>query len=578
MRLTIGLKIFGVASVLLVLMAGVALVSTSRIQEASQEIDAVAHYYVPLSSRIGKIQTQVLEQEILVHLILHDFDTSGSHGQSIEAHMTEFEELGQQVDQEVEKSLSLIKQAMSTAVDEEARLELSRVGLLLNAAESQHQSLHDLVVRTVKAYQAGKSEAVETLIVSFNLAQKSLDESTEGLVRFVLRVSKRVAEHVEKHAETVLRFNIIITAIALTLGLTLAAFLTRGVVRPVRVLREGTRAVEEGNLSQEIPITTRDEIADLTRAFNHMVDGLRTKERVQTMFGKYVDPRVVEAMLSGPEGHDAAAGAGEKKLVTVFFSDVAGFTAMGEQLSPIGLIRLFNEYFSLASAPIAQNRGVIDKYIGDAIMAFWCAPFVTEDEQASLACLAALAQFDQLETLRERMEDITGLRKGVPDIAIRVGIASGNAVVGSIGSEYARNYTVIGDTVNLGSRLESVNKAYGTKILICEHTRALLDEQFETREIDSIAVAGKSEAVRIFELLCVADELNRETAVARDAFEAGLSAYRTGDWQSAESGFRSCLDCLPDDRPAQVFLQRLVQIRTAPPETDWDGVWRFATK
>jgi adenylate cyclase len=270
--------------------------------------------------------------------------------------------------------------------------------------------------------------------------------------------------------------------------------------------------------------------------------------------------------------------AGEKKQVTVFFSDIAGFTPIGERLSSVGVVRLINEYLSLASAPIIENHGVIDKYIGDEVMAFWCTPFVEAGEEARLACRAALAQFEQLEILRERLPDVTGLRKDLPEVHIRVGLASGEALVGSIGSDYARNFTAMGDTVNLGSRLEGANKVYGTRILICEQTRTAAGDAVETREIDWITVAGKREPLRVFELLSPAGRLSPARERARTAFEAALSAYRARDWPAAEAGFTACLDHDRDDGPARVFRERVARLRTAPPADDWDGVWRLSGK
>jgi class 3 adenylate cyclase len=394
----------------------------------------------------------------------------------------------------------------------------------------------------------------------------------------VLAFSEESALRFDRHEAVVVRFNVLTTAIAVVLGLLFAAVLTRSVVRPVRALRDGTRAIEDGDLTRDLPVTTTDEIADLTRTFNHMLSGLRTRDRMKAVFGQYVDPRVVEALLASQSLDASRLGLAEKKIVTVFFSDIAGFTQIGEQLSPIGLVNLVNEYFALASGPIVERRGVIDKYIGDAVMAFWCPPFVEAGEQALAACLAALAQFDQLEVLRARMPDITGLRKGIPKVDIRVGLASGEAVVGSIGSEHAKNYTVIGDTVNLGARLEGANKIYGTRILICEETRRLAGDAVETREMDSIIPAGKSEPVRIFELLAAPGGLSDAQRTARDAFEYALAAYRACDWPAAGTGFTACLDHCPDDRPARVFLQRLAKIRETGTPEHWDGIWHLETK
>ena len=465
MRITIGRKIFAVACILLLLMLCSALLSTWKLRQASSEADAVAHYFMPLASRISNVQALLLQQEILVQRILHDFDAPKVHGQSIDEHLVEFEDYGARVDEEIVEAVNLAELALASVGDDMGRLEMVQVVSLIQNLEQQHQEIHDLVLRTVDAHRAGKREALELLIDLFETAQSGFDDLVSSLVAEVLDFSRRSALHVDSHERLVLTFNIVATAIAVLLGLVFAAILTRSVVRPVHALRDGTRAIETGDLSQDIPITTNDEIADLTRAFNRMQEGLRASGRTKAMFGKYVDPRVVEAMLAEDQEQQSLV-AGENKQVTVFFSDIAGFTPIGERLSSVGVVRLINEYLSLASAPIVENHGVIDKYIGDEVMAFWCEPFVDAGNEARLACRAALAQFDQLDVLRERLPDVTGLRRDLPEIHIRVGLASGEALVGSIGSDYARNFTVMGDTVNLGSRLEGANKVYGTRILM----------------------------------------------------------------------------------------------------------------
>ena len=577
MRIRIGHKIFTVACLLLVLMLCSALLSTWKLKQASSEADTVAHYFMPLANRISNVQSHLLQQEIIVQRILHDFDAPRVHSQSIDSHLAAFDDYGERVDSEIAEAVKLAESALAATSDDPARLEIIRVTSLIQNLKRQHQDIQDLVVRSVEAHRSGKQEALEALIELFERAQAGFDDLVSNLVSEVLDFAERSALHVDDHERVVLSFNLVVTAIAVLLGLVFAAILTRSVVRPVHALRDGTRAIESGDLTREIPVTSNDEIADLTRSFNHMLEGLRASDRTKAMFGKYLDPRVVEIMLAADQEQESLV-AGETKRATVFFSDIAGFTPIGERLSATGVVRLINEYLSLASAPIIENHGVIDKYMGDEVMAFWCQPFVAEGEEARLACRAALAQFDQLDVLRRRLPDVTGLSKDLPEIHIRVGLASGEALVGSIGSDYSKNFTVMGDTVNLGSRLEGANKIYGTRILICEQTRIAAGDAVETREIDWITVAGRSEPMRVFELMSLAGGLSPTRMAARTAFEAALSAYRSRDWTAAEAKFKECLNHDRDDGPAMVFLERVAHLRTKPPADDWDGVWHLTTK
>jgi len=311
----------------------------------------------------------------------------------------------------------------------------------------------------------------------------------------------------------------------------------------------------------------------------HLVDQLvttiKTKERIKDTFETYIDPKIVEGILLRP---DSMKTSGEKRVVTVFFSDMEKFTSISEQMTPAGLVNVINQYLTLASESIRRYNGIIDKYIGDAIMAFWSPPFTSEHEHAKLACFAALEQLSILNEFRHMLPDITGFRKGLPTINIRIGLATGEVVIGNIGSAVSRNYTVMGDTVNIASRLESASKQYGTQLLISEQTQAMARDAIETRELDVIRVMGKSEEVRIFELLARKGELDQAHADVRESFEWGLKAYRNRDWDQAQASFAACLEIDPTDGPAKLFVARLQYLRDHPPADDWDGVWSLTEK
>jgi class 3 adenylate cyclase len=233
---------------------------------------------------------------------------------------------------------------------------------------------------------------------------------------------------------------------------------------------------------------------------------------------------------------------------------------------------------TVMSEPVRRHNGIIDKYIGDAIMAFWGPPFTGAEEQAGLACLAALDQIAGLAAFRGELPDLTGFKRGLPEFDIRIGIATGDVVAGSIGSEQTRNYTVIGDAVNLASRLEGANKTYGTRVLISEATNRLAADTVETREIDTVLVVGKTEPQRIFELLGRKGEVARERLALRDTYVEALDAYRRQAWGEARAGFEGCLAIAPCDAPSKVFLGRIAQFGATAPCGDWNGIWSLAEK
>jgi adenylate cyclase len=306
-----------------------------------------------------------------------------------------------------------------------------------------------------------------------------------------------------------------------------------------------------------------------------MVTERRAKERIKGTFETYMDPRIVETIIR----QDSSVKVnGEKRVVTVFFSDMEKFTSIGEQMTPAGLVNVVNRYLAMASESIMRHNGIIDKYIGDAIMAFWSPPYANEDEHAKLACYAALEQLSILDEFKRMLPDITGFRKGLPHIDIRIGLATGDVIIGNIGSSISRNYTVMGDTVNIASRLESASKYYGTRLLISEQTQIMARDAIETRELDSILVMGKSDAVRVFELLARKGELGRAAADLRERFERGLAAYRNRDWNGAQADFSACLEIDPTDAPSKLFVARLQYLRDRPPAENWDGVWSLSEK
>lgn len=247
-------------------------------------------------------------------------------------------------------------------------------------------------------------------------------------------------------------------------------------------------------------------------------------------------------------------------------------------MTPTALVTVLNRYMTVMSEPVRHHGGIIDKFVGDAIMAFWGPPFTGADEHARLACLAALDQLAALSAFRAELPDLTGLKRGLPEIDLRIGIATGDVVVGNIGSEQIRNYTVIGDTVNLASRLEGANKIYGTRVLISAGANRLAADTVETREIDSVVVLGKTEPERIFELLGRQGEVAAERLALREPYAAALDAYRHQDWEKARAGFEECLAIMPCDAPSKLFLRRIEQFHLTAPGTDWNGVWSLAEK
>jgi class 3 adenylate cyclase len=230
------------------------------------------------------------------------------------------------------------------------------------------------------------------------------------------------------------------------------------------------------------------------------------------------------------------------------------------------------------SEPIHAYRGVIDKYIGDGIMAYWGPPFVEEAEQAKCACSAAIDMIGCLANLRKELPELLGVRVIPAECDLRIGIATGETLVGSIGSQYMMSFTVMGDTVNLASRLETANKAYGSRCLISEATANMCAADFELREIDRVVVVGQSQPQTVYEVMGRKDTLTPQQTLACAHYAAGLAAYRARRWDEARAAFAAAIEATPDDGPSIALLARVADLRRDPPAENWDGSWRMESK
>jgi adenylate cyclase len=293
----------------------------------------------------------------------------------------------------------------------------------------------------------------------------------------------------------------------------------------------------------------------------------RNKRHLSQVFGQYIPPSLVEEI---DEAGEEISLEGESREMSVLFSDVRGFTTISEGLDAIELTRMMNEFLTPFTQAIQTHRGTIDKYMGDCVMAFWGAP-LTDDEHARHALLSA---FDMLAAVRTLDEPFKA--KGWPAIHVGVGIASGDMNVGNMGSEFRIAYTVMGDTVNLGSRLEGLTKQYGVDIIVNNRTAQLVPD-FTFRELDLVRVKGKNEPVSIFEPLGPGGEISRETAQELSLYNEALAAYRQKQWNEAQDSFQT-LKQRTDHLLYNVYLDRIEQFRSQPPPSDWDGVFAHLSK
>ncbi|RMF98281.1 MAG: adenylate/guanylate cyclase domain-containing protein [Candidatus Schekmanbacteria bacterium] len=295
----------------------------------------------------------------------------------------------------------------------------------------------------------------------------------------------------------------------------------------------------------------------------------KEKRKIRGAFQQYLSPSVVNEVTKDPSKLKLG---GEEKPLTILFSDIRGFTSISEALTPVELVHLLNEYFNEMTYVITeQNGGTLDKFIGDAIMAFWGAPVEIENH-AEKACLSALGMMEGLKKLREKWD-----KEGKPPVDIGIGINTGNVVVGNMGSDRRFDYTVMGDGVNLASRLEGINKTYGTNIIISEFTEKEIPEYFIRREVDLVRVKGKLKPVKIYELMGTTENENGLIEKA-SLFIEGIKLYEKRKWKEAKEIFKAVIEKYPNDGPSKVYIERCSAYEISPPPEDWDGVFVMTTK
>lgn len=560
---SISFKIFGVSLGLLVMMVVTAVWSTRSSEQVHRQLQTMGQSLFPLSVALGNLKSVVQAQTVTADFYLNTPDQKA-------VQICVGKAQGQK--RAAASLLTAVKRYGARGFEitdlEQNKLAFASLQPMIAELEFQENRLSQMTLGgcalDADAVQMGaaKLQADDVL--------RLVDTISGEINTFVEASAQRVAES----QKTAMQASILMTASAGLVGLMLAWLISRGLTRPIIRLQAGARAVGAGLLEDaHVLVTSRDEVGDVTHAFNTMIVDLREKERIKETFGQYVDPRVVADLIGG----GAHSSSGEKQIATLFFSDIIGFSAIAERLAPSTLVDLVNAYFSEMSQPISDNTGIIDKYIGDAIMAFWVPPFVDATKQAELACRAALEQYAKLEAFRLQVPDVIGLRRDIPLIDFRAALSTGEVVVGSVGSETARSFTVMGDTVNQASRLEAANKIYGTRLLIDHETFSRAGRAFETRQIDDIIVLGRLQSIRIYELVSLAGELDPTRRRAFDLYEEALEHYRVAKWDMAEMALQAALELSPNDGPSRTLLARIAQFRRAEPE-DWTGVWSMISK
>jgi class 3 adenylate cyclase len=568
-------KIVGIALGLVVLMIATSILSTLMANRVGHLLDELTNKYVPAYGDLTRTNVRSLERALaLRQMVIAKMQTppdDAAFAQRMQIYRTKDAE----VTQEAEAARKLIVSIIEDTSTPSDNVALAHVDGQIEAAVTEvRRFLNEENSRLISQLEAHDFPEVQRSLQRSDAFRDEFNQRIDQIRAGMLAQVHASAATVMVDQQRATWITVIVTAIAAILGLLFAGLVGGGITRPVRLLLQGTRDVEAGQLDRSIDVVTRDEIGQLTAAFNRMVGQLRQKEQMRRTFGRYIDPRVAEGLIN----QSAAATEGQRRTMTVMFCDMKGFTGLSEGMTPQGLVKVMNRYLSTMSEPIRAQQGIIDKYIGDAIMAYWGPPFTDEADEARLACLAAIDMMGRIGGLRKELPELLGVRTIPTECDLRIGIATGEALVGSIGSEFMMSFTVMGDTVNLASRLESANKFYGTRCLVSQATIAAAAQAVEAREIDRLVVAGQTRPQIVFEIMGRGGELSAEQIALRVYYSDGLAAYRARRWDEATCALKAALAAAPGDGPCMVLLTRVESLRDNPPPADWDGSWRLDQK
>ncbi|WP_161534835.1 adenylate/guanylate cyclase domain-containing protein [Bradyrhizobium sp. LCT2] len=568
-------KIVGIALGLIVLMLVTSILSMVMSSQVGVLLDELTNRYIPAYGDLARANIRSLERSVALRRMVMMKMQASSDEEAYAARLREFEEADRKIEEEAEGARKLINAIIDDPRTPSDNAALARIEIRIETAVTElRRDLNEDHAKLLKQVDAKQMAEARSTLEHIDAIRDQFNRKFDAIRADMLTQVFASTSQVMSHQRQAIIVSGIVTLLAAIVGFAFALLVSGGITRPVRLLLAGTREVEAGRFDKTIAVSTQDEIGELAAAFNRMIEQLRHNERIRETFGRYIDPKVVQGLIERPE----VAIDGQRRVMTIMFCDMSGFTSMSEGMTPRGLVKVMNHYFTVMSAPIRSNRGVIDKYIGDAIMAYWGPPFIEEDEPALLAGCAAIDMADQVPALQKQLPDLLGIRAMPVPCDLRIGIATGEVLTGSIGSELMMSFTVMGDAVNLASRLEAVNKVYGTRILISQATADAVGERLELREIDRLAVAGQSAPQAIFEVMARAGVLTAAQDGLRTLYAEGLAAYRARRFDEARAAFNAALEAVPGDGPSRALLARIAQFEVNPPDERWDGAWRLEQK
>ncbi|MEM7183838.1 MAG: adenylate/guanylate cyclase domain-containing protein [Spirochaetota bacterium] len=433
--------------------------------------------------------------------------------------------------------------------------------LILSAANLEDSPIVDRMVRSkVDNGQTQYSDKQGNIYLgSFN----RIGLAGAGIITYVLR------EKALEEVYNIQRRNLIILGIALSSAILIVLYFARTITTPVLKLVEASSQIEKGVFNVDIQPAANDEIGLLTNSFIQMGLGLEEREKVKSILGSMIDPIVVKEAMNDM----AALKRGKETTITAFFSDVAGFSTISEKLTSSELAALLNEYLSAMTIILKEYDGVLDKYIGDAIVGIFNAP-VDVNGHCLQAAKASVRMMERLEDLRAYWTANNSYCPEAQMMDIRIGLNTGLAKVGFMGTDDLASYTMMGDTVNLAARLEAAAKDYGVNILVSESLKNKVEEEIFCRQLDLVRVKGKDEPVRVYEIVSEMANVQENISQAGHLYEEGLRFYLMRNWNMAIQKLQESERARGSkDKAVRLLVERCETYAKNPPPDSWDGVF-----
>ncbi len=417
-------------------------------------------------------------------------------------------------------------------------------------------------VRDYRSLQAGSVQRLAFRVDGENWLGGFRTVSGDRSPRWALGVVVPSDEFLRTPRDTAI-FFLSTAFLTLVVGLIVSVLFARRIAQPLSRLSEETRRIQNLELeARPFASTNIRELDDLATAMEKMKSSMRSLE-------KLVPSEYARWLISS--GQEAKLG-GERRNITTYFADIIGFTSLSQVLPPEELVEVLTEYLDVLSRVVLDHGGTIDKYNGDDVMAFWGAPTLTTDH-AVAACRSAWNSRKAIETLHDQWR-----LAGRPLMSASFGICTGEVVVGNVGSRQRMNYTVIGDSVNMASRLQGLNKSYDTSILICQNTCEQAGDAILARKIEMVYILGREEPAAVYELMAVDGDITPALRKLVEVYEAGYHFFLARDWAAAESQMEAVLRLNPVDGPAIAILKRIERYKLTPPPEDWDGTSHMQLK